>query len=181
MALIVRDKPMGVDYHIHKLQSWIYSQLLTVWGNVRYDAYPRCYRNKKANGFIAELFKGGKEYKEVYWDDAVAAMSFFGIDDSEKVGVLHSVDVHLVFFTNLKKLKPSAVFRADNEVRTDVINACSDTGFGFRLTSIQTGLENVLKEYPSSIREKRLDTVDMHPLHCFRLNFSLQYNPNKIC
>lgn len=181
MALIARDTPKGIDYHINKLQSWIYTQLLTVWGNVQYESHPRCYRNRKKDGFIAELYKGSNEYKEVYWDDKFAAMSFFGIGDSIKVGVGHQVDVHLVFFVNLKKVKTNAAYRADNEVRTDVVNIINQSGFGFKLNSVELSLENVLREYPGSFREKRLEKVDMHPLHCFRLNFSLQYDPNKIC
>lgn len=177
--LNIIDSPKGIDVSIRKFQEALHSSLLEKWTDISssaYQSYARCYRNKKDKGYIAEVFTNGKDYKEVYWNDKLAAISFFGISDNIKVDVGNTANVHLVFFVDLKKLKPTLANRADEEVRLDVLNAASMIGFGFELLSVDLWLENVLKEYPGSYRDERLKTVDMQPVHCFRLNFKVNYN-----
>jgi hypothetical protein len=167
--LITKEHPAGIDYYIQKIQSTLYAALN--WEN--YNCYGRCYRNKHQNGYIAEVYTSANNYKEVYWDDKLSAISFFGLSD--KINA-NEANVHLVFFVNLAKLMPGVTHRADEEVR---LNAIGRNNHGFIFKSIDLWVENVLKEYPSSRRDDRLKAVDMHPIHCFRLNFSLLYNPNK--
>lgn len=178
--LIQKTNPKGIDLSIQKLQSYIHTELTTLWGVTdTFECYARASRNRTSDGFIAEVLTSGKSYKEVYWNDALAAISFFGTGtrSTSELGQLKT-DVHLVFFTNLTKLKPSIVHRADEEVRKDVINACMKGDYGFTLESVETGLDNVLREYPGSRRDDRLIGVDMQPKHCFRLNFSILYDIN---
>lgn len=181
--LTVKTNPVGIDFYIQKLQTYLHTQLLNKWGidTSIYQCYGRAYRNKKDTGYIAEIFAGSNEYKEAYWNDAMAAISFFGISNNIKQGVGSEADVHLVFFVNIKTLKPTITNRADEEVRHDVESMIGQTLFGFNLESTDLWLENVLREYPGSYRDQRLKAVDMHPVHCFRLNLKLLYNPNKIC
>lgn len=169
--------PTGIDVSIQKLQTLIHNNLIDKWGinPAQYQSYGRCYRNKKDNGYIAEVYLGNGEYKEVYWDDNLSAISFFGIGNTIKYEAVQKADVHLVFFVNLRNLKSALSNRADEEVRIDVINSCNFGMYNFRYTSIETSIETVLKEYTGSYRENRLKLVDMHPIHCFRINFSLQY------
>lgn len=180
--LITKTSPVGIDQHIQKAQERLYAYLVKQWGeNIKYDCYGRCYRNKKGTGYVAEVFKAGEEYKEVYWNDSLDAISFFGVSDKIKEGALNTANIHLVFFVNLSKLKPDIAHRADEEVRLDVFNALGKSSFGFQFQSIDLWLENVLREYPGSIRDDRLKAVDMHPVHCFRFNYLLSFNPNKNC
>jgi hypothetical protein len=186
--LITKTNPVGIDNAIQKLQTQIHTTLVTKWGlgseeeNKLYQCYGRCYRNKKDNGYIAEIFTGGIDYRDAYWDDSLKALSFFGVSDriEEEIGKAKA-DVHLVFFVNLAKLKPSISHRADEEVRQDVINAIGRYSYGFDYTGYETSLENVLREYPGSRREEGLKAVDMQPVHCFRINLKVSYNPNKNC
>lgn len=181
--LLIKTNPVGIDFYIQKLQTYLHTRLLAKWGidTATYQCYGRAYRNKKDNGYIAEVFTGGTEYKEVYWDDTMNAISFFGLSNNIKQPVGSSADVHLVFFVNILKLKPAIVHRADEEVRQDVQMLFDSSVQGFNFISTDLWLENVLKEYAGSYRDERLKAVDMHPVHCFRLNFKLLYNPNKIC
>ncbi len=180
--LITKTNPVGIDWYIQQLQTRLHTELLKTWGvDVKYTCYGRCYRNKKDDGYIAEVYTGGNEYKEVYHDDGISAISFFGISDKITNDVENKARVHLVFFVNLWKLKPTITHRADEEVRQDVFKAIGAQSFGFSFESVDLWLENVLKEYPGSRREQRLKAVDMHPVHCFRFNFKLLYNPNHIC
>ena len=90
------------------------------------------------------------------------------------------MNVHLIFFADVKKLKanadPAIAHRADAEVRKDVQLLAEKGMFGFRYISTELWLENVLKEYQGSYKSEQLVKVDMHPVHCFRLNFELHYN-----
>jgi hypothetical protein len=179
--LILKQNPKGVDLNIQKLQSFIHSKLIDLWQvSDNYECYGRASRNRTDDGYIAEILTSDKNYKEVYWNKALAAISFFGISTraTSELGSVLKTDAHLVFFVDLNKVKPSITSRADEEVRKDVINACITGDYGFTFESIETGLENVLKEYPGSRRDDRLKFIDMQPVHCFRLNFSLQYDIN---
>ena len=184
--LTVINIPKGVDVSIRKMQEKLHSSLMATWGldplvdaeNILYESYPRCYRNKKDHGYIAEVYTAENEYKEVFWNDSLHALSFFGIGSltSHKIG--DSVDVHLVFFVNIAALKPLLTNRADEEIRLDVLNVIGKGWASFNLVSVETGIDNVLKEYSGSIRDKGLARVDMHPIHCFRINLKLNYNRN---
>lgn len=184
--LTVIDAPVGVDIPIRKLQEKLHRELMVKWGldpndsiqNALYECYGRVYRNRKENGYVAELYNGSNEYKDVYWNDNLNAISFFGLGSSVKHNLQEKVDVHLVFFVNLAKLKPTLTNRADEEVRIDVLEVIGKFNFGFTYTGFDLGIENVLREYPGTYRDQRLKNVDMHPVHCFRLNLSLTYNKN---
>lgn len=191
--LIVKTNPAGIDWYIQQLQTLLHNRLIDAdhWNladNTKYEAYGRCNRNRTENGYKAEVYTGNNKYKEVYWDDALTAISFFGISGTPiKQGVKSEADVHFVMFANLTKLalkdKNDTVIahRADGELRIMVQNIIGKNSFGFSYVSTELWLENVLREYYGSIRDERLKYVDMHPVHCFRINFKLLFDPNKIC
>jgi len=185
--LITKTNPTGVDSQIQKLQTDIHKKLMTRWGldmndstqNALYECYGRCYRNKKDTGYVAELFLGGKDYKDAYWNDNLYALSFFS-EDSRVVAEKGQakVNVAIIFFVNLEKLKPSIAHRADEEVRQDVILSIGTFNNSFHYEGFETGIENVLREYPGSRRDEGLKAVDMQPIHSFRINLSLIYKNN---
>jgi hypothetical protein len=180
--LITKVNPVGLDVQVQKLQSFLFPRLLSKWGIVaeQYKSHGLVFRNKKDNQYIAEAYIGNNEYKEVYWDDTLTVVSWFGRSSITTFDKLNKTSVHLVFFVNLKKLKPLIAHRADEEVRNDVQKIFGNTQFGFSYESCELWLENVLREYPGSRREERLNAVDMHPIHCFRINLSILYGTN-IC
>jgi hypothetical protein len=183
MALITINNPVGINVGIGKLQAFLFNRLVTKWGisGDDYSSYGLVYRNKKDNQYIAEAFTGVRnEYKEVYWDDTKAAVSWFGISGASTFDKVNKTSVHLVFFVNLKKLKPLIAHRADEEVRIDVQKLIGSFSFGFSYEGSELWIENVLREYPGSRRDNRLGAVDMHPIHCFRINLTCLYSPN-IC
>lgn len=192
--LITKTNPTGIDLKIQQFQTDLHDRLMELWGldkndageNKLFECYGRSYRNRKDTGYVAEIFNG-TEYKDVYWNDSLNAISFFGISDKTDIIANNQTDVHLVVFVDLKKLalKDSSntliTHRADNEVRNQVQNIIGRSMYGFSLNSIETGIANVLKEYPGSYRDTRLKNVDMHPVHCFRLNFSIEFDINNNC
>lgn len=190
--LSVKTNPVGIDWHIQQLQTKLYNRLTSAdyWNLAdltKYESYGRCYRNKTDDGYIAEVYESVNKYKEVYWDKTLAAISFFGISNNVKTGVLNEAEVHLIFFVDLAQLAlkdragNTISHRSDEEVRQGVQDIIGANSFGFQPVSVELWLENVLKEYPGSRRDERLKFVDMQPVHCFRINLKLLYNPNKIC
>jgi hypothetical protein len=187
--LITKTSPVGIDWYIQQFQTALHNQLMAAWDldvndaveNAQYECYGRAYRNRTDNGYIAEVYTGSNQYKEVYWNDQLTAISFFGLAGSISNGPLSNAEVHLVFFVNLSKIKPAILHRADEEVRTDVERITGRYSYGFVLNSTELWLQNILKEYPGSRRDDRLKYVDMHPVHCFRMNFSISYDSNKNC
>jgi len=184
--LFLKTAPVGVDIPIQKLQSYLHGKLLSKWGlqNADYEAYGRCYRNQKDAGYIAEVYVGGNEYKEVYLDDRIAALSFFGLSGNIEYEAGNTADVHLIFWVNIKKLRPAITHRGDEEVRKDVQQLVDNDYQGFQFAGIQLGLEKVHQEYRGTIMaaQANLDPLkfrDMHPYHCFRLDFKLTYNINR--
>jgi hypothetical protein len=177
--LITKTNPTGIDNAIQKLQTDLHSKLLSKWGveTESYECYGRCYRNKKDNGYIAELFTGGIDYKDAYWNDNLKALSFFGVSDKVEADKGQAkANVSIIFFVDIAKLKPTITHRADEEIRQDVILSIGTNNNGFHYTGYETGLDNVLREYQGSYQG--LKTVDMHPVHCFKINLSLIYKNN---
>jgi hypothetical protein len=187
--LITKTNPLGIDWYIQQQQMQLHKQLMAKWAldtedatqNALYECYGRVYRNATKDGYIAEMYAGNKQYKEVYWNDKLYAISFFGLGNPMQRATLSTANVHLVFFVNLNKIKPGIAHRADEEVRNDVETITGRFSNGFVLTSTELWLQNVLKEYPGSRRDERLKFVDMQPVHCFRLNFTISYDANKNC
>jgi hypothetical protein len=170
--------PVGKDISIQRLQSKLHTSLLTKWGlnSTEYLSYDRCYPNKKDKGYVAEVYTGANQYKEVYWDDAYSVVSFFGVSERENFNMVLEVPVHIVFFVDLSKIKPTRTNRADEEARKDVLDIIGGGLFGFSFQSVEVRIENVLKEYKSTLVDKRLVKVDMHPIHAFRINLLLKYD-----
>lgn len=189
--LIQHANPVGIDRAIQQVQTRLHAQLLAKW-NLQgapesYQCHERCYRNRTANGYRAEIYEAGNEYRDVYWDDRLAAISFFGISDDIVTGTQSSTDVHLVFFVNLAKLKPALSHRADEEVRADVESILAAGLFGFEMVDTELWLENVLREYPATLigqdglANENLKYVDIHPVHCFRINLQSFYDSGSNC
>lgn len=186
MPLIQKSNPVGIDYHIDKLQKRLYNGIVAKWqfadAALNYDCFPRCYRNKKSQGYVAELYNQAKEYNgDAWWNDSKDIVSFFGLGDKINVSIQNEVPVHLVLFINLEKIKINTSARADEEARRDLINIIGQDFFGFKLQSIDLFLENVLKEYPGTRKMNMLERADYHPLYCVRLNFLLTYDGNTYC
>jgi hypothetical protein len=183
--LITKTNPVGIDVAIQNLQAYLHKQLVKAWSltgdsDPAFESYGRVYKNKKDTGYVAEVYTGNNEYKEVYWNDTLKAISWFGLSDKIEFDKQNINKVHLVFFVNIEKLKPGISHRADEEIRNEIQKLFGYSLFGFSWESIELGIDNVLREYPGSRRDEGLKVVDMHPIHCFRINLKCIYDTN-IC
>lgn len=177
--LIAIDNPVGIDAQVVKLQEKINSSLTTKWGIVdsQYKCYGRAYKYKADDGYTAKVYDSSTgDYVDVYFDDSVSAVSFVSVADKVNIekGQGHT-QCALIFFVNLSKVKPTITHRADEEVRRDVIKLVGWASYGFAVTGEETGIENVLREYPGLRRDKKLTNLDLQPLHAFRINLNLIY------
>lgn len=183
--LIIKINPVGIDVAIQNLQTHLHKQLVSKWGltgedDPAYESFGMVYRNKKDAGYVAEVYVGNNEYKEAYWNDGLKAISWFGRSDKTEFDKQNITKIHLVFFVNIEKLKPGILHRADEEIRNEIQKLFGYSLFGFSFESVELWLDNVLREYPGSRRDERLQAVDMHPIHCFRINLKCFYDTN-IC
>jgi hypothetical protein len=175
---ITKSPVTGVDIPIQKLQSYLYPLVKGLWGlgDSTYNAYGRAYRNQTEDGYSPEVYTGLNEYKDVYQDDTLSASSFFGVGEVQTVKASNqTADVFLIFMVDLSKIKPGAT-RNDEEAHIDIENLCKPKNFEFTFTGLVTGIDQVFKEYSGWKKKEGIKYRDMHPQHCFRLNFKLLYN-----
>lgn len=176
-----KPNPKGLDIHIGKVQSFIYGRLKSLWNvtDASFDCYARAYRNQTADGYIPEVYKGSKEYKEVFFDDKLAAISFFGVAENIRYTMATATaPVYLIFMVDLSKIK-SGDYRMDEEAHVDVQKLFQPGRSGFNMTGFSTGIDSVFKEYSGWRKEQGMKFRDMHPLHCFRIDFLVSYDINQ--
>lgn len=183
--IALKTNPVGIDAKIQVLQKKLYEVLVNKWNisNTKYNCYPRCYRNQtESNNWAAEVFDG-KDYTEVYFNDTVSAVSFFGQSNETQItdGTKMLANIHLIFFVNLAEIKPGNE-RNDEEARIDVQSILDSYGAstGFAITKQTTGIDKILNEYPGTRNSEGLKFRDLHPLHCFRFDCQLIYQPTLI-
>lgn len=174
--LVAKDKPVGIDKIIDKYQSALYNYVISKWQG-DFTAYPRIYKNTLGEKQVPELYIGGNDYKEVYFDNS--SYCFFGEADrvDHKQGS-NTTQVYIVFKVDLSKARPDVNHRADEEVRLDVQQFSSTRKYGFELQSIETGVQAAFREFSGWLKDVKYS--DMQPWHVFRLNFQVTYD-NKKC
>ena len=183
--IITKPTPIGVDIPIQAFQEFLYPSLQAIWpvGDAGYTSYGRAYRNQTEDGYTPEVFDGSDpqqiEYKEVLFDDSLKALSFFHLGDVIKYDAGNTnAQIGLIYMVNVQDLKPGYAYRADEEIRNDVEKLCHIDRFEFRMTEMVTGIDQVFKEYSGWRKEKGIKFRDMHPRHCFRLNFNVLFDIN---
>jgi hypothetical protein len=171
--IYLKETARGLDVPIQRFQEYLYGNIPEIWDidiEAQYECFGRAYRNQKGSGYVPELYTGKGNYRDAYFDDRKSALSFFGVEDVQKYdSVMLSAKVYLVFCVNLQKLYPDVKHRADEEAHRDIINL-SGKRFG-EFTELVTGIDSVFKGYDT----KQIKYRDMHPWHCFRLNYTVKY------
>lgn len=179
--LYTRTTNTGVDAPIDGLQRMLYPKIVAAWGldansDKHYNSYSRAYRNQTEDGYIPEVYKSGKEYKEVLLNDKIKALSFFSVGETTNFeGNQLLSQVSILFFVNLTQLNlPEG--REDEMARQQIIQLVQGIkAFGFTFTGVETGFDNVLREYDGLRKNPGMKYRDMHPFHCFKINFDLRY------
>jgi hypothetical protein len=165
--------PDGVDAQIQRLQSWLYTKLANE-GWTLHESYERCYKTKRDDKIIPEIFIDN-EYRELLLDDKVNVTSFFLVDDNENISDrLCTINIQWIIQANIKNLYPSITHRADEELRSDLKRLLKLNPYQFRLTGCIQGIESVYDSLKINIKF----TDDMNQFHVCRFNLELNYNIN---
>lgn len=175
--IITKTNPVAEDVMIQALQTFLYNQLQKVWQiqPSDYTAYGRVYRNQTDDGYTPEVYMGGNEYKDSFFDDSVKVSSFFGIGENQTYNGGLQTQVFLIFMVRVDLLKPNIAWRADAEIRNDVENLLKTGRKNFMLKGVETGIDNVFREYSGWKKKEGIKFRDTHPWHCFRINLSVNY------
>jgi hypothetical protein len=178
--VLSKPKPVGIDLHIQKLQLFLYPELKKLWkinNDTDFDCFGRAYKNQTKDGIIPEVFIASEEYKEVLVDDRLSALSFFISGDTIQYNAGSvNANVSLIFMANLEKIKPGNQ-RNDEEVHVDVQRLLMPGRYGFRMTSFETGVDTVLREFSGWRKSTGMKYRDMQPFHLYRVNMILTYSP----
>lgn len=189
---IILPNAKGLDYHIQALQVRMYNKLLEIWGitEQQYNCFGRAYRNNYGEGYLPEFYdptlgkyvdsskrnnKGG-----LFFNDQLAAMSFFGLVDPIKVDNGESTaKLQLLFFVNLDKINPGGITdaqgqRLDDVAVQDVQNYIQSNGNNFTVHAIYKDMDKVLERYSGTLKNRAI-VDDMHPKFCFRIDLELRY------
>lgn len=164
MSLNRYTLPQGLDRQIDNLQVKLYNYLN--WSN--HDSYPRVYMN----GEKLEYCINSKDYKDVLFNDKVAASSFFVLKKNEPViGTFHKATMAVIFQVNLKTLKPSVTAKIPDE---DLINEVLITLNylpSFDLKEVKKGVNDVYSDLGITLDKRN----EMSNWSVFRFDFETTY------
>lgn len=178
MAKIQRTNAVGLDKAISAHQDHLFNGL-SITGFVNADSwqsYDRAYGNPHENGIIPEVFTGGQEYKEVFYNDNFLMTSFYFMKDTGRMedGQI-LVDVDLIVQANIEDIYPLIDHRADEELR-QIFMFLSESFSGadnFEFKNFYTRIDEVYREFVQ--RQIKID--DMSGQHVFRLKYEVRYTP----
>lgn len=184
--LLLRPDPKGIDKPIQALQALVYAGLCGDWGfdpdSDVWRCYGRAYKNQQKDGYIPEVYIGENEYREVYYDDQFAVISFFAVGDERDYRNGYVADVSLIFSVDLSRVHPGSTDRVDEKIHAEVLSWLDKPRFGFTLEGLVTGIDNVYREFVLYRQHTGMKSNtggimfrDMHPLHCFRVNMNLVF------
>lgn len=189
--LNVKLNPVGEDYPIQRHQSWLYKQLKALWTIETLDetsiqSYGRIYRNKNDIGYVPEVFVESTEadntkYLPIRFDkDNEKAMFFYVVDDTRtyKEGT-NRVKVSCIFIVNVARIKDTLAHRGDEEIRSGVRKLCALGLFELAYLGDETGFTNVFKLFNGLSNKDGEVFEDRHPIHCFKINMELTYQPSE--
>lgn len=165
--------PKGIDVNIQLLQQYLYTKLADTWDTTSYDSYGRCYNKDN----MPQTYIGNDEYLPMLDVDNISAFSFFIVnDDIDYEGGRYIAETDIIFFCNLNDLS-SVTHRADEEVHHDVMNLLEQKLYGYEVTGIVTGYDNVFEGFNQDL----IKNDDLQPYHCFRVKGIMKFLYNTKC
>lgn len=174
---VSKTNNVGIDVHINRFNNFLNTKLKTLWGmsDAEFMLYGRAYRNQTSDGYTPEVYVGNGEYNDVYWNDSLKSLSFWEVKDTRNVaGASVTAETSLIFMVNVSKIKPSTE-RNDEQVREDIEKLCLSTIQGFEMIGFSTGVDAVFSEYSGWKKENGMKFRDLHPYHCFKINFKIVF------
>ncbi len=156
--------PVGIDVPIKNLQRFLYDGLISLWGlsEIQVRSFPRGYKQEGVKFFSTDYVLDA----DGLLDDKFA-LQFFFLESRQRVfDTEFRVPVDIYFSVNLKTVKPSITWRADEEVKQDIFNI------------VRSGNENFV-QFDSFDLEGFDERMDLHPYHSFKVTTNLIYRYDK--
>jgi len=170
-----KNSVVGIDKTLQEIQESIYTLLGNLWAG-EIEGFGRVYKNDSDKGSIPEWYNSlNKDYQDVYYNDNKSCVFCFlvGDDDSTDDELVFESKVKCVFMVDLSKIYADNTSRNDSEAHRDAVQMLRSSDFNnIDITQVQRGVENVFSGY---FTDKVKASIDMQPLHCFSVNFDLQY------
>lgn len=173
--------PIGLDDSIQRLQTKLYASIGSRWSGTL-EGYGRAYRNidKKGN-FKYEWYNAlKKDYQDVYYNDSSSDAVFFFVESGASATtdrLAFTNTVKLIVMCNLKKVVPSASNeRKDQEVHRDILEFLRNANV-ITISGIETDIDTIF----SGVETKGIEFSNIHPLHCFAVNLTVNYYLNDKC
>jgi hypothetical protein len=164
-----KTSPTGIDVAIQKIQQYLYNNL--TWSDL--DGYGRCYKQASGEYLVPMVYNGDGDYKIATYDDK-RNKYFFLASDNRVNNNQFLTGIGIIFLLDLDVCYPTVSHRADEESHDEVVNLLEKYS-GFRNGGeLITGQENVFAEF----QLPETSIFDVHPRHCFRINFEIPYNYN---
>lgn len=176
MSLLNKEKPIGLDFIIDKIQTKLYNKLSDKW-NIDLDAYPRCYVLEDQDGIVTvEHYERNKEYSGNLIVSERNKFFFTAEDSQEKVNVTQfETKLSIYFILDLKSIYPELKHRCDSEVLADVSSVLDLSAGVDRKYKIVTDYNEVFGPF-------FYEFDNIQPYYCFRIDLeTLPYLINKIC
>ena len=214
--LFQKPNAFDSDYFCEFLSSRFYTYVQQLWGvtDGTYNAFGFTERNKKDKGFIPEYYysgnpnanppvvsgyiggKGTNNSGGMFFEDKLAALSFFGILDPEKRDASGSYKLRAewLFFVDLAQITPGGIGKAGNTLQpqgqkldkvcmNDVKNFVTNCGCGFVVVDMVEGADKVLERYSGVEKDntifKNISTKTENRF-CFKLILELIYTPQTV-
>lgn len=170
----LKENTTGIDTPIKGLQVYLYDNIVDSFGLNKFDAYGRVYRNKKNSKVIPEYYVKKKEYKSVLLDDRKDGIMFFSPSDTAQVNGNSLIqDCDILFTVNLSKICCDEG-RQDEEFRQRVLFLLNNYTRRQEVTQIQTGLNNVYRDYDGVADYFK----DMQSFHHFKITLNIRFSNN---
>lgn len=168
--VVRKTNPQGVDKLIDKIQ--VHLNVKLSLGN--WDNNHRAYKNPKREGetgLTAEVYTENGEYRDCFFNDNFTTTTFFITDDVADIdNGLSSQEISCIFQCRISDVYTTQ-HRADEELRNDVLRAFNSFPGRITLNTIETGIENVYREFNTDA----LKYDDMSSIHVLRVNFTGVY------
>ena len=181
MANLTKTNPIGLDAVINDIQAKVYN-LTNQWG-VNLDGYPRCQILKTTeNQKTIEAYLGNDDYSGSLIFAEYNKFFFLAGESEDRIaGDYFRTTIELYFMVNLKEIYPDITHRADNEVRTDVLNILN-TIPNINVTKVESNSDKVFARFNNRISQnyEYEYTDDMQPYHYFKVLIDvLEYDINQ--
>lgn len=171
-----KQEAKGIDVYLNMIQESIYNDLTTTYNWQNYESYSRVSKNFRDDKIVPEIDLGNFEFIDVLMDDKFNATSFFVCSNEREIesSFMARQKVSMIFQADLKLLYPTRVFKSDEKLINDVLNAFGKMS-NYELNKVVTGYQNVYSQFEFREWASTVKFTDFGNKFVARFDFDLSY------